>query len=479
MLRHGDFELAGRVAGARRRGLRRRERVRRPRAHHARARARTARSPPRASARPPARTRPPPPPGPAGAAEGRAVPRRRPRLARRLRRRARARRARTRLRRGGARRAARGPRRRAERTLALAARARRGSPSRCRAASIPPSRCCASARGSGDVVGLTLRLWIDEQAPDAERACCSPGGGAARARELPRARAPARHARRPRGLPPRRRRAVRGRLRARRDPESVHDLQRLLPPGGARRRRRAARGAARRDRATTRASSSAAAARSSRAAPTRRRISRTCSRACRRSVLARLRLPLGDATQGRRAGRGGRRRHGRGHGAREPGRLLPRRRRARRLPRARGRAARTPAASATRPGTSSGATPGAVAYTPGQRRGLGVAAPTPLYVLRADAARNELVVGPRSRLACSEVLLREARARRRARRACTPSCAARSPTVAARVERVPEGLRLRLDEPVYGVAAGQTAALYDDDGCVVGSGVIALAEPPS
>ena len=29
--------------------------------------------------------------------------------------------------------------------------------------------------GSGDVVGLTLRLWIDEQAPDAERACCSPG----------------------------------------------------------------------------------------------------------------------------------------------------------------------------------------------------------------------------------------------------------------------------------------------------------------
>ena len=52
---------------------------------------------------------------------------------------------------------------------------------------------------------------------------------------------------------------------------------------------------------------------------------------------------------------------------------------------------------------------GAVAYTPGQRRGLGVAAAAPLYVLRADAARNELVVGPRSRLACSEVLLRDVR----------------------------------------------------------------------
>src|SRR6201999_4210189 len=37
------------------------------------------------------------------------------------------------------------------------------------------------ARGS-EVVGLTLRLWIDEQAPDAERACCSPAA-VLRARE--------------------------------------------------------------------------------------------------------------------------------------------------------------------------------------------------------------------------------------------------------------------------------------------------------
>ncbi|HEY3613861.1 MAG TPA: iron-sulfur cluster assembly scaffold protein, partial [Gaiellales bacterium] len=33
-----------------------------------------------------------------------------------------------------------------------------------------------------DVVGLTLRLWIDERAPDAERACCSPAA-VVRARE--------------------------------------------------------------------------------------------------------------------------------------------------------------------------------------------------------------------------------------------------------------------------------------------------------
>jgi tRNA-specific 2-thiouridylase len=115
---------------------------------------------------------------------------------------------------------------------------------------------------------------------------------------------------------------------------------------------------------------------------------------------------------------------------------------------------------------------GAVAYTPGQRRGLGLAAAAPLYVLHADAARNELVVGPRSSLARDEVMLRDARIDGDAGRVHA-KLRARSPTVAARVERAPGGLRLVLEEPVYGVAAGQTAALYDEAGCVIGSGVIA------
>jgi tRNA U34 2-thiouridine synthase MnmA/TrmU len=56
---------------------------------------------------------------------------------------------------------------------------------------------------------------------------------------------------------------------------------------------------------------------------------------------------------------------------------------------------------------------------------------------------------------------------------------ARSPTVGAHVEQTPDGVRLLLEEPVYGVASGQTAALYDDDGCVIGSGVIAPATLPA
>jgi tRNA-specific 2-thiouridylase len=45
---------------------------------------------------------------------------------------------------------------------------------------------------------------------------------------------------------------------------------------------------------------------------------------------------------------------------------------------------------------------GLPAYTVGQREGLGIAAPHPLYVLEIDQLRNALVVGPRERLARSE-----------------------------------------------------------------------------
>jgi tRNA-specific 2-thiouridylase len=46
---------------------------------------------------------------------------------------------------------------------------------------------------------------------------------------------------------------------------------------------------------------------------------------------------------------------------------------------------------------------GLPAYTIGQREGLGIAAPHPLYVLEIDTERNSLVVGPRDRLARTEL----------------------------------------------------------------------------
>jgi tRNA-specific 2-thiouridylase len=111
-------------------------------------------------------------------------------------------------------------------------------------------------------------------------------------------------------------------------------------------------------------------------------------------------------------------------------------------------------------------------FTPGQRRGLGVAAAEPLYALETQPRTNTLVVGPRASLARTRVGVRgrlfadathvEAKLRYR------------SPAIGARVERNASGFRLHLDEPAYGVARGQAAVLYDGD-TVVGSGLVTSA----
>jgi tRNA-specific 2-thiouridylase len=114
-------------------------------------------------------------------------------------------------------------------------------------------------------------------------------------------------------------------------------------------------------------------------------------------------------------------------------------------------------------------------FTPGQRRGLGVGGGTALYALRADAATNTVVVGPRESLARTRVSARG--------RLYVPvervaaKIRYRSPAVPATVSPTARGFRLHLDEPAYGVASGQTAVLYEGD-CVVGAGLVASSGRP-
>ena len=111
-------------------------------------------------------------------------------------------------------------------------------------------------------------------------------------------------------------------------------------------------------------------------------------------------------------------------------------------------------------------------YTTGQRRGIGVAAPEPLYALRADATRNALVVGPRRSLAVGHVTAR-GRLHLPVERA-DAKLRYRSPALPARVARSADGFELELERPAHGVAAGQVVALYNGD-VVVGSGVVTSA----
>jgi tRNA-specific 2-thiouridylase len=108
-------------------------------------------------------------------------------------------------------------------------------------------------------------------------------------------------------------------------------------------------------------------------------------------------------------------------------------------------------------------------FTPGQRRGLGVSAAEPLFALRSDARTNTVVVGPRESLgrtvvdADGRLYLPVERAQVKLRY--------RSDPVGATVAETAPGFRLELDRPAYGVAPGQAAVLYDED-VVVGAGLI-------
>jgi tRNA-specific 2-thiouridylase len=123
-------------------------------------------------------------------------------------------------------------------------------------------------------------------------------------------------------------------------------------------------------------------------------------------------------------------------------------------------------------GADLGAHDGYWRYTPGQRKGIGVSAAEPLYALRTEPRTNTLVVGPRRALARERVSVRG--------RLYAPAAQVeaklryRSPAVRASVEETARGFRLSLDEPAYGVAPGQTAVLYDD-GAVVGAGTVLAA----
>ena len=110
-------------------------------------------------------------------------------------------------------------------------------------------------------------------------------------------------------------------------------------------------------------------------------------------------------------------------------------------------------------------------FTPGQRRGLGLSTGEPVYAVSTSARTNTVVVGPRESLARTAVAVRAGRLFVPVERV-EAKLRYRSPAAPARVEPAARGFRLSLDRPVYGVAPGQAAVLYEDD-AVVGAGLIA------
>ncbi|MFL5827916.1 MAG: tRNA 2-thiouridine(34) synthase MnmA [Thermoleophilaceae bacterium] len=123
-----------------------------------------------------------------------------------------------------------------------------------------------------------------------------------------------------------------------------------------------------------------------------------------------------------------------------------------------------------------GTHPGHETFTVGQRKGIGVAAGEPLYVIRKDPAANRVTVGAIEHLATTEVLVTGATLHREPARVNRVKLRYRSAPAACRVARIDDDrVLLELAEPVHGVAPGQTAALLESD-LVVGCGIIAAPE---
>jgi tRNA-specific 2-thiouridylase len=133
-------------------------------------------------------------------------------------------------------------------------------------------------------------------------------------------------------------------------------------------------------------------------------------------------------------------------------------------------------------GTPIGEHQGYWRFTVGQRKGIGVAAGEPLYVLGTDPERNAVVVGPRSALETWGLELRpavahdvldldapfEVRVRYRG-----------APLPGRTVVPIDESaVMVGLAEPAPGVAPGQTATIYQA-GRLVLAGTIAVSHPSS
>ena len=115
-------------------------------------------------------------------------------------------------------------------------------------------------------------------------------------------------------------------------------------------------------------------------------------------------------------------------------------------------------------------------YTIGQRKGLGISHPTPLFVLGFNKEKNELIVGEHEELFKNEIIVKEVNflAIDEIKEPIKVNTKIRysSKEVSSTVYKIDENtVRIVFDELVRGATPGQSAVFYDGD-IVVGGGKI-------
>ncbi|MEW6083187.1 MAG: tRNA 2-thiouridine(34) synthase MnmA [Chloroflexota bacterium] len=130
----------------------------------------------------------------------------------------------------------------------------------------------------------------------------------------------------------------------------------------------------------------------------------------------------------------------------------------------------------TREGVSIGTHNGLANYTIGQRKGLGVASPVPLYVITKDAVRNTLVVGTQEQLGSRELTARDVNwiAGEPPREPFRAEVKIRYTAKEAEASIAPMGenrAHVTFDAPQRDITAGQAAVFFQND-LLIGGGII-------
>lgn len=115
-------------------------------------------------------------------------------------------------------------------------------------------------------------------------------------------------------------------------------------------------------------------------------------------------------------------------------------------------------------------------YTIGQRRGMGISAPRPLYVTGIDAEKNRIIAGYREELNRKALLALEINfMKETGLDGVTAFVKTRStqPPFRARLSVREGGIMAEFDEPQTGITPGQAAVFYDSNMGVLGGGIIA------
>ena len=114
-------------------------------------------------------------------------------------------------------------------------------------------------------------------------------------------------------------------------------------------------------------------------------------------------------------------------------------------------------------------------YTIGQRKGLGIAHETPLYVISFNSSKNELIVGEEKDLYVDnfEVINYNLLAVDDIKEPLSVNVKTRYKSLEypCIIEKKDNNILVKLESPIKGVTSGQSAVFYIDD-VVIGGGII-------